>query len=64
MAIETTERFWQLMCSPSAIRLSRLSLAVRGEIYVTLEAPEDVPGFMEKKIADVSILIDRTIGEK
>jgi hypothetical protein len=48
--IVSTSEFWDLMCDPRAIRTSRLAIRLAGKDYVTLEAPEDVSGFIECKI--------------
>jgi hypothetical protein len=55
--IVSAAQFWLLMCNAGFIRLSRLSGVMAGLIYVTLEAPEDQPGWLERVqqgIRDVS----------
>lgn len=53
MMLVSTEDFWDAMCAPGFVRLSALSGRVRGRIVVTLEAPEDVPLFIARKVARV-----------
>jgi hypothetical protein len=57
----STEAFWGKMCDLRFRRLSRLSGAVGVTVFVTLEAPEDVPGFLESVIDGIrtDLRIDR-----
>lgn len=51
--IVSTGEFWQKMGDPRFIRLDKLSGRIGDDIFVTLEAPEDVPGFMEGVVAGI-----------
>jgi len=53
----TTEEFWDTMCKPKFVRLSLLSGVIENTIYTCLVAPEQTPGFMQKKINDVMALL-------
>jgi len=48
----STKDFWTLLCDPRTYRMSRMSAARGPVIYVTLEAPEDVPGFIDGVIGE------------
>jgi hypothetical protein len=42
----STMEFWQLLCDARTLRIGKLSARRGGEVYVTLEAPEDDPKLM------------------
>ena len=56
--IVSTEKFWRLMCTEEFARLSRLSGVRLGVVYMTLEAPEDVDGFIDDIISGVKQGLD------
>lgn len=55
----STREFWNVLCIASAFRTSRLSAAVGNVLYVTLEAPEDVPGFIGAQVVLTHALLGR-----
>jgi hypothetical protein len=45
--------FWTLMCDPRFVRVSPLCGRIGADVYITLEAPEDIPGFIDQRIAGI-----------
>ena len=48
VVIVSTEEFWCRLCDVRARRISRFSVRIENVLYVTLEAPEDVPNMLER----------------
>lgn len=49
----SAKRFWDLMCNPAFIRDGRLAGRLGHMIYITFEAPEDIPGFLDARLAEI-----------
>lgn len=47
----STEQFWELMMNPFSVRTSMLSMVCGPCVYYTLEAPEQVGGFIDQKMS-------------
>lgn len=51
----STEEFWQLMCTPAFVRTGRRTGAIAQEFFRVVHAPEDFPGFIERKAASEAV---------
>ena len=56
----STDRFWELMCSPSFIRVDAHTGKHLGQTYSVIDPPESVDGFIEYKTA---CIVDCLIGK-
>lgn len=56
--VVSTLEFWHRMREPGFVRLSRLSGAIGSYHFVTLEAPEMKPGFIDSQLN----VVRRTLG--
>lgn len=55
----TTEQFWELMCHPGTVRLSRNELHLKGVTYTCETPPDDVPGFIQSRIVETMRLLGK-----
>lgn len=55
--VVSTAEFWRRMCEPGFVRLSTLSGSIGSYQFITLEAPEQKPGFIESQLTVVRRLL-------
>jgi len=54
----TAEKFWAAMCRADFVRTSRYTGKCAATVYFVLEAPEDVPGFIQGVCAETIRALD------
>jgi CelD/BcsL family acetyltransferase involved in cellulose biosynthesis len=56
--IVDSNTFWERMCDRRFVRTSRLSGRIGQSVYVTLQAPEDVEGLIDRHMKAIARILN------